>query len=361
MKLDSSLQPPSGAGGANNGAEIQDAAAAWVARCDAGLTSSEDAELKAWLAADSRHRTEFGEHHSAWATLDRPMQGGADEEVLMELHRLGRRQGRRRALLAAACCALLLGGVSVWTRSSQAPRGGREAIAASIQIILPARQTLSDGTIVELKEGAEIVPDFSAKVRRVTLRRGEAHFEVTKDATRPFVVETNGVEFRAVGTAFAVQLGTTAVELIVTEGRVAIAKSAAREVSEDAAGKTEPKAEPILGAGERAMINLASAVADVGAIAAHELSERLAWRAPRLEFSGTPLSDVVAALNQHAAGRRQVRFLIEDPSVAAVQVSGLFRADNTSALLDLLASGFGIVAEPRGESEIMLRKAAALR
>ena len=55
----------------------------------------------------------------------------------------------------------------------------------------------------------------------VTYWRGEAHFQVAKNANRPFVVQAGAVEFRAVGTAFDVQLGATQVQMIVTEGRVA--------------------------------------------------------------------------------------------------------------------------------------------
>jgi transmembrane sensor len=56
----------------------------------------------------------------------------------------------------------------------------------------------------------------------VVLERGEAHFQVAKNPARPFVVVARGVEIRAVGTAFSVGLESTRVEVLVTEGQVAV-------------------------------------------------------------------------------------------------------------------------------------------
>lgn len=359
MNPASEPEPPEGQNDAAAGAMIGETAASWIARQDAGLSTSEHCELNAWLAADPRHSAAFGEYRSAWAALDRPVSGGAVDHVIEALHRIGRRQCRRRAFSGALAMALSLAGISIWTLSREHATAGNEVIASSAQVLLPERQTLPDGTVVELKEGAEILPDFGITHRRVALLRGEAHFQVANDAARPFVVEVNGVSLRAVGTEFAVQLGDTSIELIVTEGRVAVEKSPVRGPvpAQDTVERTPRRT---LGAGEQAMIDFGSAMAKVRPIAAVEVSERLAWRAPRLEFSGTPLSEVVALLNRHAAGR-DIRFSLEDPSIEDVRVSGLFRADNTAALLELLESGFGITAERRGESEIALRKTAGWR
>jgi transmembrane sensor len=338
---------------------IHETAAAWVARRDAGLSATEDAGLQSWLGADPRHRAAFAEYGSAWAVLDRPVGGGMADDVIEKLQSLDRRQHRRRVLSGAAVMAMLLTGISLWTISNEPPAGDAQVIATTAKVLLPARQTLPDGTVVDLKEGAEIVPDFGGAYRRVALRRGEAHFQVAKDAARPFVVEANGIELRAVGTAFAVQLGDKAIEVIVTEGRVAVESPAPGAAGVPPAVPLEPSAAAIVGAGEHALIELGHSAPEVRIVSPHEVAERLAWRAPRLECSGTPLSEVVALLNQHAAPARKVRFSIEDAAIAQVRVSGLFRADNTAALLDLLEGGFGINAERRGEAEVVLRKAEA--
>ena len=82
-----------------------------------------------------------------------------------------------------------------------------------------------------------------------------------------------------------------------------------------------------------------------------DLQSRLAWRSPRLEFSGTPLIEAIALINRH----NRVQFIIEDPELARTRVSGIFGAVNTAAFVRLLESGFDIQSERRGADEIVLR------
>jgi transmembrane sensor len=81
--------------------------------------------------------------------------------------------------------------------------------------------------------------------------------------------------------------------------------------------------------------------------------DRLAWRSPRLEFSGTPLIEAVALLNRH----NRVQFTIEDPVLARLRVSGIFGATNTDAFVRLLEATFNVRAERGRENEIVLRRA----
>ena len=64
---------------------------------------------------------------------------------------------------------------------------------------------LADGTKVWVNAATEIryPVKFAGKERRVRLG-GEAYFEVTKDTTRPFIVEANGMEVKVYGTSFNV-------------------------------------------------------------------------------------------------------------------------------------------------------------
>src|SRR5690606_1455801 len=97
--------------------------------------------------------------------------------------------------------------VIVWTfRSptdlpiSSQPRA--EMAAGRTQLAPIEDRTLDDGSVIRLHRGAAVTVEFSAHERHVTLTRGECSFEVAKDSTRPFVVESSGVAVRAVGTAF---------------------------------------------------------------------------------------------------------------------------------------------------------------
>lgn len=289
---------------------------------------------------------------------------GAEDELLVEVARqVRRRQRRRLAFLSSALAVLLIVG-AVWrpglrTNHEQAfPAAGTTVVSA------PERQVLPDGSVVELKDGAQIEVDYRGPFRRIGLRQGEAHFEVVKDA-RPFVVEAAGVTVGAVGTAFSVQLGAEQIEVVVTEGRVRIAPTS-RLAAERDSGGTAPaiagapvspsagNAAPTLGAGYRAIIDRAESAPRIEAMSEAEVADRLAWRIPHLEFSRTPLSEVIALMNRHA-GHHPVRFVIADSELNAVRLSGFLRADNRDGLVSLLKNNFGITAE-RTADTLTLRR-----
>jgi transmembrane sensor len=93
----------------------------------------------------------------------------------------------------------------------------------------------------------------------------------------------------------------------------------------------------------------------VESISPAEIDQRLTWRNPRIEFSDTPLNEVVAAINRYAAERGGVQFTIQDPSLGSKRLSGIFRVDDTSAFVGILEKGFGIDVERVGERVIVLR------
>lgn len=354
MPLDrEALRGPAVASG--HAAGEQDAIAAqWFARRDAGLSAAQEREFQQWLQADPRHGEAFARLDSAWSTFGKPVRAGVADELLQEL---ATRAARRRTGIAAAAVAGLLAVGVFWNFTRTI---GPAASAPPTAVVLaPDRQVLPDGSVVELKDDAQITVDFSPAVRRVILRRGEAMFAVAKQPARPFVVSAGGIEVQAVGTAFSVQLGGGQIGVLVTEGRVALARTAETSTP-GAAGVQAPSLPPplaTLDAGKHCVIETTPAARpQIVAVAAEELGERLAWRSPRLEFSGSPLGEAVTLLNRHANGPSAVRLELADASLAPMRVSGIFRADNTAAFVLLLEASFGVKAERSGNT-ITLRRA----
>ena len=333
-------------------AAIREAAADWVARRDAGLSTQAELDYAAWLEADPAHRTALNALDFAWKTLDRPLASGAADAVLGELaHRARQRRRRRTVACGLASLALLVGAGLGW-QAWRPPSDLRSPAMVSAVVLLPSIQALPDGSVAELRDGAEITVEFTDAQRRVVLRRGEAYFKVAKNPARPFIVAAGTVEVRAVGTAFSVDFGKTAVDVLVTEGTVAVALAPAEAARPDV---TQSKAEPLLvGAGHGATVLTAAPQPESESrpVSAADFQSRLAWRRPRLEFSGTPLIEAVALINRH----NRVQFIIEDPELARTRVSGIFGAVNTDAFVRLLAASFDVQSERRGADEIILRR-----
>ncbi len=328
---------------------IEETAARWLFRRTATPTPAEDAEFESWRAADERHRAAYSRLEHDWSVLDRPLTRGRPETLLQQLHVRAARRRRRRALLAGVACLTLVGLAGLW-RHAASLTATSTLTEPRVAVVAPATRTLPDGSIVALKPGAEITLDFSGPARAVVLVRGAAHFQVAHQA-RPFVVTAGAVGFRAVGTAFTVDLDEAQVDLLVTEGRVAV------EPRPDEHPVFAAPSTPLatVDAGNR--ITLARApepgavVPAPTAVAAEAVAEELSWRIPRLDFSRTPLAEAVALMNQHS--RAQMR--LDDRELGHLPVSGLFRADRVDAFVRLLEANFEIEAQPAGQT-IHLRR-----
>lgn len=91
---------------------------------------------------------------------------------------------------------------------------GKKTEAASVSpvneiIINPGSRTkihLPDGSQVWVNSGSSLTyeDNFNGSTREVHLD-GEAYFDVIKDASRPFVVHTTGIDIKVLGTAFNVK------------------------------------------------------------------------------------------------------------------------------------------------------------
>jgi len=331
---------------------IERAAAAWVVREERGFTAAEQDAFSQWLAADPRHRTALADRRWAWREFDRitglhtTVAAEPDPDLLAPQSRFSRQrrpwlQWSALGLAAAAAFAVLF-----W-RENPAPffQPARPPVATlSTALAAPCEQrTLDDGTVVELNRGARLTVLFTAELRRVRLERGEAHFTVAKNPSRPFVVEVAGVTARAIGTAFNIRLDSAAVEVLVTEGRVQLGHQAAA-----AAGVTAP---PLLVARQRAVIPLdAPAAPDIATLSEADLTTRLAWQPRLLDFTDVPLAVVVGEFNR----RNPVQLKVASAALAALRLNASFRSDNVEGFVRLLESSFGVRAEWHSETEIAL-------
>jgi transmembrane sensor len=158
---------------------------------------------------------------------------------------------------------------------------------------------------------------------------------------------------RAVGTAFNVRLASTAVEVLVTEGKVSVAE--AESVVPNA--RSASASTTYVAANERTLVHFPSlanttpSAPAVEKIAPATVRDALSWQERKLAFSETPLSEVVAQFNR----RNRVQLILGDATLAERPVGGTFAADNVEGFIRLLEGGNSIAVERQSETTVVLR------
>ncbi|MBC7366573.1 MAG: FecR domain-containing protein [Undibacterium sp.] len=339
---------------------IEQQAAAWVLRRDRGLSAVEQDELSHWLAVDSRHGAALRRHGAHWNRLDSLGQWRPEHSVRPNADLLAPplqikivRFLPAALMVTAAAAAVVLG---LYLRTPRAFSGVAPLVAGNFAPEEESRRVFEDGSVVELNRGAVVSARYTAGERRVRLERGEAHFTVTKNPTRPFIVSANGVDVFAVGTAFNVKIDVTAVEVLVTEGRVQVTAPAPGAASRAVAGGA-----PLAGARmvsaldlrQRAVVSLEHiSPPQIEALTPAQIDRVLAWQRRILDFDKAPLAEIVAEFNRH----NEVQMLLVDQELAQVLISASFRSNNVDGFVRLIESGFGVQAERAGDKKILLRK-----
>jgi len=237
--------------------------------------------------------------------------------------------------VAAAACALLAAGLAAvaYVRSRD---GGPVIDAAPRHTFATAPRErselrLPDGTRVRLAPGSHlrVATDFGAERRDVTLE-GEAFFEVTHDARRPFTVFAGNTSARDLGTAFSVRAYPTdsVVVVAVREGEVALT----------GAGR--------LRAGDVARVTVEGRATVRRGVRVDSL---LGWMSGRLVFSDAPLGTVVDDLRRWY----DVDVQLGDPSIASLPFTGTLADVSPDAAVELVAAALGLKVRHEGTRVVL--------
>lgn len=330
----------------------------WVVRRDRGLDPAESAALAVWLQAHPRHLGAFSRAFAVWQRLNgigevKSLAAEADALLARARANYLRRRKLRAAVAVVGLAAMLMFGLVQFRSffwSHREPRGVAQNGGYEVMESTARRQSLPDGTIVELNGDSRIEVDYTPAERRVRLVAGEAHFFVAKDKLHPFLVSAHGVTVRAVGTAFNVRLAPTAVEVLVTEGKIRV--NADPHSARDYVSSAGEPSDTALVAGQRAWVSTEAPRSSISVekAAAAEIDQALAWQSTRLVFDHTPLDGVVEAFNRYNGHQ----LVIGSPELRNRTLTGVFRADNLDGFLRLLKASVDVIPERRSEHETLL-------
>jgi len=149
--------------------------------------------------------------------------------------------------------------------------------------------TLSDGTLIYLGSNSKIrYPQTFSNVREMELI-GEAFFKVKRDPTRPFIIHTNNIQTKVLGTSFKIEaFEGTPIEVSVATGKVRVDRQADRN-------KKQLTSVAVLTPGNAVNWNGETNKVSLSTIDPHELEQ---WKDGNLIFSNRRLADVLAVLER---------------------------------------------------------------
>lgn len=329
--------------------EMIDAAVEWLLEQQEGFAAGRVVQFEAWRDADPRHALALVKAERTVKLLGGLPEMKASlaahfEEEVIDEPRTATRQFWRRAAMWTAVAAGLVIATALFTRW-RGTDGNVPEFRYVSNAERPQKLVLEDGSFVDLNANTTIRTQMMPRERRIALQEGEAHFAVAHDAARPFIVEAAGVTVRAVGTAFNVRVREQRVEVLVTEGKVEIT---------DARTGTAPASErPPVGVGERVVVSrgTASPGFQVEKADPRELREATSWHSSVTTISSRPLREIVELFNR----RNALRLVIADAELAERNLGGSFALNQPGTFVRALELEGDVVAQPRGENEIVLR------
>ena len=262
---------------------------------DGFLAEDETGSAEKWLSlAEEANRHDI-DVDKAWKKVSMSL---ADELDSSPVKRPAGIRYIRPLYLRIAAAVLLLAAIGSLTlylnRNIERTRQGYYATAEGekkIDLLLP------DGSKVSLNSNSSLrcSPGFGKQNREVELT-GEAFFDISPDASLPFIISAGNASIRVVGTSFNVisSNSDSEVEVFVTSGKVMLSGNAG-----SGSIILEPGAVGKLGSG--------SPVRTV-----NENPNYLAWESGHLEYNGQKLEVVFSDLKR----AYNMTIVADDPSIA---------------------------------------------
>lgn len=276
---------------------------------------SDTSELLDQLKTDELLREEFVRLQNVHALTHlsklskNESEGRRSFQVFMQQLKTKKQQKAVRLVMQYAATALvLIASTFFTTKHFLGDAGSNKAMNT---LVVPAGQraqlTLQDGTSVWLNAQSTLTypARFSGKTRRVTVS-GEAYFDVAKNQKKPFIVSTQDMEMKVLGTQFNVYSypGTGYIKTDLVEGSLMVY------------GKQSPQASITLKPNEQIIVKDGKMV-----VGKTQDSDHFLWKDGIYAFENERLLDIIEKLQLYY----DVKIIVKDPEIFNVCYTGKFR------------------------------------
>ncbi|HTO42364.1 MAG TPA: FecR domain-containing protein [Rhizomicrobium sp.] len=284
-------------------ADAEAQAALWLQRRQFwDWSPSDQAELDAWIGQSTAHEVAFIRLMAGYSRTERLVALRAPHVERSVL-------GRLFHIAAAVIVIAVVGGGALFFSEPKetvytTPVGGRQTIM------------LADGSRIDLN--TDSVLRIGSDVRRVTLDRGEAYFQIKHDAARPFIVTAGGHRVVDLGTKFLVRSKADHLNVVLVEGRARV----------DSGDDSGPRSVMLVPGDE-----VVATARDITKVrkTTQDLSNQLGWRRGVIVFQHTTLADAAAEFNRYNPNK----IVIGDDAVAALKIGGTFPSEDPESFAEI--------------------------
>lgn len=348
---------------------VEQEALDWMIKLDGDddLSKEELAQLKEWLGRSPVHQEELINLNKFWQNniltelvvpLGRPEVSIKSRfSAAVELFFCNGRQQALTAIAAVFTIALLVNFIQ--RDNALLETNGVYLTAVGKQ----SDMVLADGSHVYLNANSQIEVSYSDNYRNIRVLQGQAHFEVAKNKHYPFRVYAGDGRVEALGTAFSVYLDKDNIDVLVTEGKVAVAaldahteqtRQLAKLGNRDEFADSESTTLGTLVAGQRVNVDLSNdtlvTLQAIENLSLGEIERRQAWQEGLLVFAGQPLGQVIDEVSRFSNFQIEIR----DDALKALKIGGRFKVGEIESLLQSLETNFDVEVTRLGYSRIQL-------
>ncbi|SMD38025.1 FecR family protein [Reichenbachiella faecimaris] len=306
------------------------------------LTSEEKQKIEEWRCESDTNASEFLEFHRAWK-FSAELEIDAKGALNTIMSRIEDHEGVVKSAnfsigtyFKYAAVAILAIGVLFFGREAfvKAPQQLAVESLNNLEII-----ALPDGSVVTLSENSSLSysEKFVGDTRSVTLK-GKAFFDVKRDESKPFIVNTDQSKIEVLGTSFLVNTESenALTEVMVKTGRVAVSKKESR-----------PSEKIELIAGEVGRLVEHAGVFEKSTI---ENYNYLAWKTKLIEFNNEELSSVLETLREVYS----VKIVVSNEKIYDCHMSAKFDNQPVESVLEILSRTFNLDLTKSGKNEFFL-------
>jgi transmembrane sensor len=298
----------------NHTDKLREVAIGWFIRIkDAEADDPLRSKFEQWLMANVAHQQAYADISKVWESFDSTddlvkLADIADQDAFFQQ---ATHSKKIKNVIAGAMAAVAIGmggllGFQTWHAQ---PTMQIIAQAESGQV---KSQRLEDGTLMTMNTGTDIEVTYYRDRRLVTLKRGEAIFEVSRDESRPFIIDSGKAKITVLGTRFAVNRLSKLVRVSVDHGTVKVEPQNAERSTHTSA--------LILHDGEVAEVKHDNTKPSHSH---HQASDAFAFEKGMVIFEEADLDEIAETLSRY----RKLPLVAEQPVSSKVHISSMLKTN----------------------------------